>query len=55
MKFYNLLLVILISLLTTFTGCEIVGGIFEAGFWVGIIVVVLIIAVVVWLVNRMRK
>jgi hypothetical protein len=55
MKFYNLFLIILISLLTTFTGCEIIGGIFKAGFWVGIIVVVLLILIVVWLVNRMRK
>ena len=55
MKFYNILVTILIALLATFTGCEIIGGIFEAGFWVGIIVVVLLIAIVVWIVSRMKR
>lgn len=55
MKFNKLFIIIIISLLTTLTGCELVAGIFEAGFWVGIIVVVLLVLIVVWLVNRMRK
>lgn len=55
MKFNNQFLIILLILSTTFTGCEIIGGIFKAGFWVGIIVVVLLVLIVIWLVNRMKK
>jgi uncharacterized membrane protein YkvI len=35
-------------------GCELVGDIFEAGIWVGVILVVLIIGLVVWLFSRGR-
>lgn len=37
------------------SGCEAIGGIFKAGMWVGIIVVVLIVAVVLWLIGKVRK
>lgn len=37
------------------TSCEALGGIFKAGMWVGVIVVVLIIALVLWLIGKMRK
>lgn len=36
------------------SGCEIVGGIFKAGIWVGAIIVILIIAVIMWIINRAR-
>jgi uncharacterized membrane protein YcjF (UPF0283 family) len=46
------------TLLTLFTltlaGCELIGDIFQAGVWVGVIIVVAIIALIVWLVSRMR-
>ena len=45
--------VLSISMLTL-AGCEIVGNIFEAGVWVGVILVVVIIGVVVWLLTRLR-
>lgn len=35
------------------SGCELVGDIFEAGFWVGVIVVVLVIVLVVWLIFQL--
>jgi hypothetical protein len=38
----------------TLAGCEIVGNIFEAGVWVGVILVVVIIGFVVWLFTRLR-
>lgn len=37
------------------TGCELVGDIFEAGMWVGIIIVVAVIALVIWIISRFRK
>ena len=35
-------------------GCELVGDIFEAGVWVGVISVILIVGLVVWLFARGR-
>ena len=35
-----------------FTSCEVVEGIFKVGFWAGIIVVVLIIAIIIWLIKK---
>lgn len=36
------------------SGCEAIGDIFKAGLWVGVIIVVLIIALVLWLIRKMR-
>lgn len=41
---------ILIGLL--FTGCDAILGIFEAGFWVGIILVIVVIVLIIWLVRK---
>ena len=35
-------------------GCEIIGDIFQAGVWVGVILVVLVIGLIVWLFSRAR-
>ncbi len=37
------------------SSCEAIAGIFKAGIWVGVIIVVVIIAVVFWLINKARK
>lgn len=39
-------------LMLTLSSCEIIGGIFKAGVWVGIIVVVLVLFLVVRLLSR---
>ncbi len=36
-------------------GCQAIGDIFKAGVWSGIIIVVLIIALVLYFINRGRK
>jgi hypothetical protein len=48
----RLLLVLLLAIATA--GCELVGDIFQAGMWVGVIMVVLAIGVVLWLVGKVR-
>lgn len=53
MKKFNVLLLMVLSL--SLTSCEVVGDIFEAGWWTGVIVVVLVIALVIWLLGRARK
>lgn len=47
-SFYAMLLL----LVTTFSSCDLVYGIFKAGLWVGIIIVILVIAVIFWLISR---
>jgi hypothetical protein len=37
-----------------FAGCELVGDIFEAGVWVGVVLVILVIGLIVWLFSRGR-
>ncbi len=37
----------------TLSSCEIIGGIFEAGIWVGVIIVVVLIALVIWVIKKM--
>jgi hypothetical protein len=37
----------------TLAGCQIVGDIFKAGVWVGVIAVVGVIALIVWGISRM--
>jgi len=48
------LLVVLLALLVPSAGCEIIGGIFKAGLWVGAIMVALVVLVVFWIVGKMR-
>ncbi|TJZ61896.1 hypothetical protein FAZ15_05095 [Sphingobacterium olei] len=40
------------SVSTLLTGCSIIEGIFKAGVWTGIIVVVLVVALIVWLIAK---
>jgi hypothetical protein len=47
-------LAILLALTITLAGCELVEGIFKAGFFVGVIAVVLVVAGVGFLVAKMR-
>ena len=44
----------LVALLTTtLSSCELVEGIFKAGMWTGIIMVVVILVIVFWLIARL--
>jgi hypothetical protein len=42
-------------LVMTLSSCEVIGGIFKAGFWTAIILVVLVVGLILWLVNRGRR
>jgi hypothetical protein len=47
--------VLLVVLLTVgVSGCQLAGGIFKAGFWAGIIVVVLVVVALMFLVGKAR-
>ena len=50
----RLLLLMLLVACVSASGCEIVGGIFKAGLWAGVIMVVLVVAIVMFIVNKAR-
>ena len=39
-------------LCTTLTSCELVEGIFKAGVWSGVIIVVIVLALIIWLISK---
>ena len=51
----KLFLFYFILIVTTLSSCEVIGDIFEVGVWVGIIIVVAVIALIWWIVSRFRK
>lgn len=48
----RLLLVVL--LLLPLAGCEVIGGIFKAGVWVGIIMAAVVVIGIMWVVTKAR-
>jgi hypothetical protein len=51
----SLLFSILAFITVSLTSCEVVGDIFKAGVWVGVLIVVGIIGLIIYLVSRGRK
>ena len=51
MKKYSALAMIAL-VVTTLSSCELVEGIFKAGVWSGVIIVVIILALIIWLVSK---
>jgi hypothetical protein len=52
-RLYQTSLILMMSLFVG--GCEAIAGIFRAGFWVGAIVVVLVIGIIVWVMGRAKN
>jgi hypothetical protein len=50
-----LTLILLLILTTTLTGCELIGDIFQAGIWVGVIAVLAVLALIGFLFSRTRR
>lgn len=55
MKQYNTVWIWVVILMISLSSCEIVGGIFKAGFWTAIILIVLVVGLILWLVGRGRR
>jgi hypothetical protein len=53
MKHSWYLLLLLLSTMAL-AGCEVIGDIFQAGVWVGVVLVLLVIGIIVWLVTRSK-
>ena len=48
----KLINVLLFIALISFQACAVVGGIFKAGVWVGIVAVVLVVLIIVFIINK---
>lgn len=48
-------LFVFILLLSTLSGCQAIGDIFEAGVWVGVVVVVLVIVFIFWIIKKLMS
>ncbi|WP_022829403.1 hypothetical protein [Sphingobacterium paucimobilis] len=44
---------LMILTIMSLTSCEIIGGIFKAGVWSGILMVVVVVVLLVWLLAKM--
>lgn len=51
-KLYSLTAIFVITLLSS---CELIGDIFKAGAYTGIIIVVIIVALIIWLFSKFRS
>ena len=37
---------------TTLSSCDVIEGIFKAGIWAGVIIVIIVLALIIWLVSK---
>lgn len=53
MRHQTIIPISLVALTSTLlTGCSVIEGIFKAGVWTGVIVVVLVVALIIWLITK---
>lgn len=43
----------ILSIAMLLSGCQVIGDIFKAGMWVGILIVVLVAGLVLWIIRKM--
>jgi len=55
MKQLSSIWIFIVAMAMTLSSCDLVGGIFKAGFYAAIILVILVVVIVIWLVRRMRR
>ena len=53
-QFFSIWLFI-VAMAMTLTSCEVVGGLIEFGFWIGIILVVLVVVIILWIARKLRR
>ncbi|MBW8684317.1 phosphatidate cytidylyltransferase [Chitinophaga rhizophila] len=51
----NLYLGLLAFSVMFLSSCEVVGGIFKAGVWVGVLAVAFVVGIILWLIGRGRR
>ncbi len=45
----------LFTLIVSLSSCELIGDIFKGGVYVGMIIVILVIAIVIWLLSKISR
>lgn len=55
MKQFSYLSLLAVILSTTLTSCEVVQGIFKAGFYTAFILIIVVVGLIIWLVTRFRR
>ena len=55
MKNYTLRIAALLLIMFSVTSCEAIGDIFQAGMGVGIFLVILVVAVIIWVISKFKK
>ena len=45
----------ILTLSLSLSSCEVIGGIFKAGVWSGILIVVLVVALIIFVIAKMGK
>ena len=55
MKQFSYLFLLLFLLSTTLSSCELVQGIFKAGFYTAFILIIVVVGLIIWLVTRFRR
>jgi hypothetical protein len=53
MRLINILAVVIAAL--SLAGCEVIGGIFKAGMWVGVLGVVAVVVLIGFVISRFKK
>jgi hypothetical protein len=48
----KIVLIGLLFIMTFLSSCEVIGGIFKAGVWVGVLVVVAVVGLIIYLISR---
>jgi len=51
----NLIYPLLLLAISSLAGCQVIGGIFKAGVWVGILIAAAILAVIVFIIRSTSK
>ncbi len=54
-KSNGILLASLLFVLTTMSSCQAIADIFKAGVWVGVLLVVVVIAIILWIIGKASK
>jgi hypothetical protein len=55
MKLLSQIWIFALALILFLSSCEIIGDILEVGVWLGIILVVLVVALILWIVRKFRR
>lgn len=55
MKSNKVFIPLMVLITTLLTSCEAIGDIFKAGVWMGVIIVILVVGLIFWLINKAKK